>query len=61
MIDDKSNPWHAGYAEINVADFDDVRYWAVKLGVDQERIRDAVAKVGPIVEDVMAEVARGRY
>jgi len=42
---------------INLRDFDDLNYWAERLGVSRERIIRAVHTVGPVCYDVLREVA----
>jgi hypothetical protein len=36
----------------------EVRYWAQKLGVGEEQLRETVRSVGPIVEKVREHFAR---
>ncbi len=36
----------------------EARAWAAKFGVSEERLREAVDRVGPMAADVEAEIAR---
>lgn len=46
------NPRTANPARINVNDSKSVAYWAALLGVSEERLCDAVSRVGDLVVDV---------
>jgi Protein of unknown function (DUF3606) len=53
MADDLSNRGPADRARINVHEPHEVKYWTKALGVSEEKLKDAVAKVG-----VMADAVR---
>jgi hypothetical protein len=46
----------AGVRIINVDEDDEVRQWAKQFGVSDLRVRVAVARVGPLVDNVIAEL-----
>ena len=46
------SPQKGGMDRIDIVDEQEVRFWAKELGVDVDRIRQAVAAVGPEVEKV---------
>lgn len=46
----------ADRARINMGDGDEVHYWTQKWGVSQERLQQAVDKVGPSVKAVAREL-----
>jgi hypothetical protein len=46
------SPRKGGMDHIDAGDEQELRFWAKELGVDVERIRQAVAAVGPDVEKV---------
>ncbi|MEO7548599.1 MAG: DUF3606 domain-containing protein [Ramlibacter sp.] len=56
MSDDKSNRGPADAARINVSEDYEVRYWTKKFGVNADKLRDAVSKVGPVAAKVEAEL-----
>jgi hypothetical protein len=43
---------------INVHEDYECRYWSNKLGIDPDKLRETVAKVGPMVNDVECELGR---
>lgn len=59
MADDPKSRGPADRARINVEQEHELRYWTRALGVDAERLRTAVRKVGPMVEKVKAELGKG--
>jgi hypothetical protein len=42
---------------INVNQEHECRYWTEKFGIDADRLREVVKKVGPMVSDVERELA----
>jgi hypothetical protein len=43
-------------SRINIEQDHEVRYWSEKFGVSREQLQIAVAKAGPMVEDVQAHL-----
>ncbi|NID06023.1 DUF3606 domain-containing protein [Luteibacter jiangsuensis] len=60
MADDKSNRGQADRDRINVNEDYEVRYWTKEFGISEDTLRDAVKRVGPMVDDVRAELRRKR-
>ncbi|NII53656.1 DUF3606 domain-containing protein [Luteibacter sp. SG786] len=60
MADDKSNRGQADRSRINVNEDYEVRYWTKEFGISEDALRDAVKRVGPMVDDVRAELRRKR-
>ncbi|BBK41128.1 hypothetical protein STVA_11480 [Allostella vacuolata] len=58
MADDPNERGPADRARINVEQDYELRYWSRKFGVDAERLRAAVAKVGPMADKVAGELGR---
>lgn len=58
MADDLSRRQPEDPKKINVNQAHEVRYWTEKLGVSEARLRLAVSKVGVMVADVRAWLAR---
>ena len=52
MSDDRSKTGKPDRDRINVAEPYELRDWAKQLGVTEAKIREGVAKVGPMVADV---------
>ena len=52
MADDKSKTGKADRDRINVNEPYELRDWSKKFGVSPERLKEAVAKVGPMASDV---------
>jgi hypothetical protein len=52
MPDDHKNRGPRDGQRVNVHEDYEVRYWTEKFGVTAQELKDAVAKVGPMVEDV---------
>ena len=52
MSDDKSKASSQDRTRINVHEDYELRRWSESLGVSKEELKDAVAKVGPMVADV---------
>ena len=58
MADDPNERGPADRTRINVGQEHELRYWSQKFGVDPERLRAAVAKVGPMADQVASELGR---
>jgi hypothetical protein len=56
MADDRSMSGKPDRDRINVEEDYEVRDWSDKLGVTPDRLKSAVAKVGPMVRDVQAHL-----
>jgi hypothetical protein len=56
MADDLSNPGAQDRARINVGEKHELKHWSQKFGVSADRLREAVTKVGPMVQDVEREL-----
>jgi Protein of unknown function (DUF3606) len=52
MADDPNNRGPADRARVNVNEDYEVRYWTKKWGVTAQQLRDAVARVGVMADDV---------
>ena len=58
MPDNKSQAGKADRDRINVHEDYELRDWTKSLGVTEEVLKAAVAKVGPMVTDVKAELGK---
>lgn len=56
MMDDKDSVGKRDRERINIREHFEVFDWATKFGVSQERLKEAVKKVGPMVADVKKEL-----
>jgi len=56
MSDDKTKSGGQDRKRINLSEDYEVRDWAEKFGVSQERLREAVGKVGSMADDVEREL-----
>ena len=56
MADDKSNSGGADRARINVNEDYELRDWSQRLGITPDKLKELVAKVGPIAADVRKEL-----
>ena len=52
MADDKKKTGKHDRIRVNVHQRHELRYWGMALGVTAQRLREATAKVGPMVSDV---------
>ena len=59
-MSDDPNEHAADRKRINVHQSHEVRYWTQSLGVSEERLKDVVQKVGPMVDDVQQELGKER-
>lgn len=51
-MDDKSKTGKIDNTRINVNEPYELQYWSEKLGVSRDRLKEAVAAAGPVVENV---------
>ena len=58
MSDDKSKRGPQDRSRINLNEDYEVKYWSQKFGVSEERLREAVHKVGTSPEAVEKELKR---
>jgi hypothetical protein len=58
MADDRQQVGKADRDRINVGEDYELRNWSKKLGVSPERLKAAVHKVGPMVDDVWHELGK---
>jgi len=58
MSDDKTKTGGPDRLRINPGEDYEVRDWARKFGVSEERLRAAVRKVGPMAADVERELKK---
>ena len=58
MSDDTTKRGKQDRDRINIQEPHEVEYWTNRLGVSEEELRDAVERVGPMVEDVQREIKR---
>lgn len=58
MSDDKTNTGDPDRQRINLSEDYEVRDWAAKFGVGEDRLREAVKKVGNQADDVRRELSK---
>lgn len=58
MADDPKDIGRRDDARINVNQDHELTYWSQKLGVSRDQLREAVAKVGPMVKNVQHHLNR---
>lgn len=58
MADDKTKKGQQDRNRINLSEPYEVDYWKKIFGVSEEKLREAVERVGPLVDDVAQELAR---
>ncbi len=58
MSDDKTETGNPDRQRISLSEDYEVRDWADKFGVSEDRLREAVAKVGDQADDVRRELNR---
>ena len=58
MADDKSKRGGQDRERINMGEDYEVRYWTEKFGVSEQRLRDAVDKVGDRARAVAQELGK---
>jgi hypothetical protein len=57
MADNRAQAGRLDDSRINIEQDYEVRYWCEKLGVSADRLKSAVAKVGPVVRHVREHLA----
>jgi len=60
MSDDKSKTGNSDRLRVNVNQEYELRDWAAKWNVSEQRVKEAVAKVGVMAEDVERELKHSR-
>ena len=58
MADDKSKIDRPDQARININELSDLQEWSNKFGVSPDRLKEAVAKVGPMASEVAKFLGR---
>ena len=58
MTDDRSERGPQDALRVSVNEPWEVRYWCEELGVTPEQLKQAVRRVGPMVEDVRLELGK---
>jgi predicted DNA-binding protein YlxM (UPF0122 family) len=58
MSDDPSKIGQADRLRVNLDEDYEVRDWAEKFGVSEQRLRDAAARVGPMAADIERELKK---
>jgi hypothetical protein len=58
MADDKTKVGKSDRDRINVDEDYELRDWSKKFGISPERLKEVVAKVGPMVSDVKKQLRR---
>jgi Protein of unknown function (DUF3606) len=58
MADDKTKAGSADRDRINVNQRHELEYWTQKWNVPEERLKEAVAKVGVMVKDVAKHLGK---
>ena len=56
MADQSSEIGRQDDERINVDQDHELSYWSKRLGVSRDRLREAVAKAGPVVRNVQREL-----
>ncbi len=59
MADDLKQTGKPDDQRINVDQDHELSYWSNKLGVSRDKLREAVAKAGPMVKNVERELRGG--
>jgi Protein of unknown function (DUF3606) len=59
MADDLKHTGKPDDRRINVDQDHELSYWSNKLGVSRDKLREAVAKAGPMVKNVERELRGG--
>jgi hypothetical protein len=58
MVDNRMSRGPADDRRININEAPEVRYWCGELGIAPEELRFVVDQVGPLVDDIKAELMR---
>ena len=56
MADNLNETGHPDGARINVNQDHELTYWSRRFGVSRDKLREAVAKAGPLVRNVEREL-----
>jgi hypothetical protein len=56
MPDDPTKKGGPDRDRVNIHEEHEMRYWTERLGVSRDKLQDAVKKVGPMVDDIEAEL-----
>ncbi len=59
MTDDRTNAGGQDRQRISLTEDYEIRDWSQKFGVSEERLREAVGKVGSMAKDVERELRGG--
>ncbi len=59
MTDDPDKRGPADRKRIDVSQDHELRYWSEELGVTADKLREAVQRVGPMVDDVRRALVGG--
>jgi hypothetical protein len=60
MADDKSNRGSPDNKRIDIHDPNEIRHWTQSLGVTEQQLKDAVAKVGTSAEKVRESLHKSK-
>ena len=52
MADDRSKTGKDDYSRINIQQTHEINYWTKQLNTSPDKLKKAVAEVGPMVKDV---------
>lgn len=58
MSDNKSNPGEPDRSKINTSEDYEVKYWADKFGVSQDKLRETAKRVGSSPDAVKAALGK---
>ena len=58
MADDRDSPRFTERDRIDVSNDDELKYWSRKLDCTETELREAIARVGPLVRDVVPYLAQ---
>jgi hypothetical protein len=58
MADNLSKKTSADRKRINTSEDYEVRYWTERFGVTADQLKEAVRKVGPMVDDVARQLGK---
>lgn len=58
MADDKSKRGAADRTRINVHEDYELQYWTKELGVSEEKLKEAIKKVGVMADDVRKHLGK---
>jgi hypothetical protein len=58
VADDRDSPGFTERDRIDVSNDDELKYWSRKLDCTETDLREAIARVGPLVRDVLPYLAQ---